>query len=394
MRIKLIILILLTLFFENTFSQKIDDLKTQKNKLEEKILLLNDLINKNEKQKLSSANSLNLISKKIELKQKLIDQIDIEYKQLNIQINKNIFSIDSLNSDISNIKENYKYFLLKVKKVNNKYLLLIHLLSSESLTGFYRKIVYYNEYLKFRRNQAQELIQSKEKLYSETIKLNTNIVKLKEKEAERLKEINILQKEKSFYKKKAKQLTQKKRELTKELESNKLISQRLAKEIENLIEQERRRIAKEKNRKESDKTLILSKNFEDNFGNFKQPVTKGILINNFGEKEHPVLKNIKVKNNGVDFTLNSNADVYSIFKGEVRTIFKIPGSRIAIIIRHGKYLCVYSNLSSVNVTTGQLVNTNQKIGEIKSLNSKEELNLHFELWNDNKPENPEKLFSN
>jgi len=63
-----------------------------------------------------------------------------------------------------------------------------------------------------------------------------------------------------------------------------------------------------------------------------------------------------------------------------------------VIIRHGSYLTVYSNLTAVNVSLGQEVNSYQKIGQIDLTKGEETTNLHFELWNENKTEDPSKWF--
>jgi murein DD-endopeptidase MepM/ murein hydrolase activator NlpD len=60
---------------------------------------------------------------------------------------------------------------------------------------------------------------------------------------------------------------------------------------------------------------------------------------------------------------------------------------IAVIIRHGNYLSVYSNLSTVFVKVGDKVNLNQPIGKIETKGSTNSI-LHFEIWNEKSPENP------
>eukprot|EP00825_Cyclidium_porcatum_P027039 TRINITY_DN2905_c0_g1_i2.p1 TRINITY_DN2905_c0_g1~~TRINITY_DN2905_c0_g1_i2.p1 ORF type:complete len:157 (+),score=30.14 TRINITY_DN2905_c0_g1_i2:76-546(+) len=91
-------------------------------------------------------------------------------------------------------------------------------------------------------------------------------------------------------------------------------------------------------------------------------------------------------------TVSSNSQVFSIFKGEVRKVIKIMGSNLAVLVRHGNYLSVYSNLTVVNVSVGQELTSYQKIGEINLQKGEETAILHFELWNENKTEDPSKWF--
>ena len=53
-------------------------------------------------------------------------------------------------------------------------------------------------------------------------------------------------------------------------------------------------------------------------------------------------------------------------EGEVAKIFPISGANMTIIIRHGKYLSVYSNIVNVKVKMGDKVDTKQEIGDVYS----------------------------
>ena len=199
-------------------------------------------------------------------------------------------------------------------------------------------------------------------------------------------------KEEKVYLQKVNILNSKKKELLAELEEQKKVTRKINEEIKRIIEEEaKKESGRLKNTNDNAKTL-LSNNFKDNIGKFKLPVNNGIITGNYGESFHPILKEVKIKNNGVDITLSQKSDVYTIFKGEVRKIFRIPGSNLAIIIRHGKYLSVYSNLSVINVNVGQELNSYQKIGEINLQKGEETAILHFELWNETKTEDPAKWF--
>ena len=178
------------------------------------------------------------------------------------------------------------------------------------------------------------------------------------------------------------------------MRKQKKITKKLNDEIRKLIEEEARKELE--NRKKSKGTSIdyvsLSSNFKENFGRFNLPVINGLITGNYGESFHPILKEVKIKNNGVDITIPTNSEVFAIFKGEVRKVIKIMGSNLAVLVRHGNYLSVYSNLTVVKVSVGQEINSYQKIGEINLQKGEETAILHFELWNENKTEDPLKWF--
>ena len=106
----------------------------------------------------------------------------------------------------------------------------------------------------------------------------------------------------------------------------------------------------------------LSADFAGNQGKLPWPVEKGEIVETFGDHPHPILQNVTTRNNGVDIKTSANASVRAVFKGTVVSIISNPGYHKAVLIRHGEYFSVYSNLSSVNVSAGQEVTTKQVIG--------------------------------
>ena len=79
-----------------------------------------------------------------------------------------------------------------------------------------------------------------------------------------------------------------------------------------------------------------------------------------------------------------------MFDGVVTKVFVMPGYNSSVIVRHGNYLTIYSNLSEVYVKPGQKVSIRQSIGKIYS--DPEEGNrtvLHFQLWKETTKLNPE-----
>ena len=126
--------------------------------------------------------------------------------------------------------------------------------------------------------------------------------------------------------------------------------------------------------------LLLSENFESNQGGLPWPLERGIISSTFGEHEHPVLKGVKIKNNGIDILTEENAKVRAIFAGTVTRVMSIPNYNYVIMIRHGEYLSVYSNLDEVYVNKGDMVDTKQEIGKLHTNAKDLKTELHFELW--------------
>ena len=108
--------------------------------------------------------------------------------------------------------------------------------------------------------------------------------------------------------------------------------------------------------------IKLSNSFEANKGKLPWPVDRGIISGTFGEHAHPVLKGIKIKNNGIDIKTYEHAKVRAVYEGEVIFVRFIPGSNFTVMVRHGDYFTVYSNMESASISVGEKVNTKQVIG--------------------------------
>jgi murein DD-endopeptidase MepM/ murein hydrolase activator NlpD len=102
------------------------------------------------------------------------------------------------------------------------------------------------------------------------------------------------------------------------------------------------------------------------------------------------MKNIIIRNNGIDITTSPGEQARSIFNGIVSRVFAVPGGNMAVIIRHGQFITVYSNLKEVLVKQGDQVVTSQNIGIIYSdPNEEDKTVLKFQIWKENVKLNPE-----
>ena len=115
---------------------------------------------------------------------------------------------------------------------------------------------------------------------------------------------------------------------------------------------------------ETKESAALSKSFEGNKGKLPWPVDKGSITESFGRNAHPTLENVFTNNNGVDISASKGASVRAVFEGEVTSVLNIPGAGKVVIIKHGNYRTVYSNLQDTYVKIGSKVTTKQAIGTL------------------------------
>ena len=139
---------------------------------------------------------------------------------------------------------------------------------------------------------------------------------------------------------------------------------------------------------ESESTL--TKNFTNSKGKLPSPLTgKYTIISSFGEHQHQELSYVRTNNNGIDIQTTAGSEACAIFKGIVTRVFVMPGYNNNVIIRHGDYLTVYSNLSNVYVKAGDVVTARQTIGKIFTDTEKgNETILHFQIWKERTKLNP------
>ena len=134
----------------------------------------------------------------------------------------------------------------------------------------------------------------------------------------------------------------------------------------------------------------LASSFAQNKGRLPAPIRGSYsILRTFGVHQHSEHNRVQVNSSGVDFGVNGDSRAYAVFSGVVSRVFVIPGYGTAVILRHGNYLTVYANLSSVAVSTGSRVSTGQSIGSAgASPDGSSGRLLHFQLWHERTKLNP------
>ena len=135
----------------------------------------------------------------------------------------------------------------------------------------------------------------------------------------------------------------------------------------------------------------LTGTFENNKGKLSFPVSGDYkIVRGFGIQRHPDLKYVKTNNGGIDIEVPEGGMARAIFAGKVSAIFRQPGFNNIVMVRHGSYITIYANLSSINVKKGDEVKINQTIGQIYSdPDDNHRSILHFEIRKEREKLNPE-----
>jgi septal ring factor EnvC (AmiA/AmiB activator) len=223
-----------------------------------------------------------------------------------------------------------------------------------------------------------------------------NLKKLKSTREQLLVDTQIerqnLAQEKNQQNQEIQKLKTRQQDLKQKLQQQRQIERQLEREIQQIIEEEAR-----KNRKAGEpeyaltpEQMLVGENFEQNKQRLPWPVERGVITERFGIHRHPVLEKVQVRNNGINISTEPGSKVRAVFNGEVSRVFGISGGNSAVIIRHGKFLTVYSNLREVTVKKGDKVTLRQNIGTVYTdFEDGNKSILKFQIWRENQKLNPE-----
>ena len=109
---------------------------------------------------------------------------------------------------------------------------------------------------------------------------------------------------------------------------------------------------------------MMSGGFEANRGRLPMPVSGGYrIVSHYGQNTIEGLRGVTLDNKGINILGRPGAVARSVYDGEVSAVFGWEGSMF-VMVRHGAYISVYCNLSSVSVSKGQKVSTRQALGNV------------------------------
>jgi septal ring factor EnvC (AmiA/AmiB activator) len=423
-----LLLILLFLFSAQiTFSQSLKELQEQKRIADREINRINEQLSATMLEKNSTLKQAALINSKIQKRKKVIDNIDKQVVIVTKTIQVKTDTVYRLRKDIDTLKVSYASTLKHAYKMRNSNSVVALVFASSDLHQAIRRMKYLRSYSNYRIQQAKSIEQKQQILNVEIVDLNSKKRSLEVLLAEKNKEIRKLDQDEKAYEKMAAQLKSKEKDLNKEIQIRKSLSDRLSREISRLIAEEARKAAEaarkaaarkaaaeaarlskrsgkekeisisSKSSESSDaKTLpftpedrMIAGRFESNRGRLPWPVRQGEVVEGFGMHQHPFLKGVRTENKGVDISSNAGTDVYAVYDGEVSKIFTLPGANWSVLVRHGYYITVYSNLSHVNVKEGQSIKAKQVLGILANSDmGGEKPTLKFQVWKEMTPQNP------
>lgn len=383
------LLLLFLLFFMTTtaYCQTVESLEKKIQSIQKDIKLAEKLLKETAKDKETSINQVSLLQTQIKQRESLIKTYQSQINAINKDIQNNKNQIATLEKNLKLYRKEYSNLLVinyrNKGKVNN----LLFIFSSEDFNQAMRRMRYIQELNGLVKEKIEEIDSTQIKIQLQLEK-NENNKKEKEKIlAKEKQEKAVLMKERDKLNNDIASLKKKEKQIQKDITSKEKQAKELKKQIEKIIAEE---IRKAKEREEAAKKnntesidYNLSANFAQNKGKLPYPVEQGIITGKYGLSQHPTQKKVTVNNNGIDISTTKGSKARCVFDGEVCGVMNQGGNSV-ILVRHGLYFTLYSNLEKVYVKMKDKVVTGQEIGKIHTNVSDGKTILHFEIWQENR----------
>jgi murein hydrolase activator len=392
-------------FTQQAFAQSSAELKRRKESLTREIESLNRSLRKTSSSKSLSLKQIKALNTQIRLREEKINTINSEVRLLDNEISDNSNAVRSLQSQLVKLKKEYAAMVLFAFRNQSAYSKLMFIFAASDFNQAYKRLKYLQQFSTYRKKQAKYIQGTQKDLNIKIIELDHNKKEKTSLLGDQEKEKVTLGKEKNNKSKVLSGLSRQEKQLKQELTQKQKESVRLNRALTNAINreiEEARKRAEEEARAAAAKAKAenkeaptakpiskgssilaatpeaakLSSDFLGNRGRLPWPVTSGIITEGFGI--HKYGTNVTTENNGVDIKTAEGASVRAVFSGEVAAVQNFAGS-YAVLIRHGEYFTVYSNLRTVSVSRGDKVAVKQTIGTVITDPNDGTTEVHFEV---------------
>lgn len=419
------------------------ELENRKKRINEEINQINAMLKETKANKKSLLGTLMNINVKLEKRQELITTINAEIRLINREIARNEEETDKLKNNLNRLKKEYARMIQLAQRNQDAYSTLMFIFAANDFNQAYSRLKYMQQYSGFRKKQAQDILETQQELEVRLNMLRTQRDEKKQLLGVEQMEKRNLDKERTEQEVIISELKKKESDLKSKLEKKKrdavelqlAIKRLIAEEIKRKADEAARELAAAREKRERDEAaladskkkgnknkpvppdkenernntvkntpdsrpalseaaLALSSDFSNNRGRLPWPVEKGVICETYGEHEHPAIKGFMMFNSGIEICTSRGTQARAVFEGEVTGIAISPAGGKLVIIRHGEYLSVYSNIGEVAVKTGQKVSVKQVIGTVMYDEDEDKSSMNLQIWKGQKTMDPSAWLSN
>ena len=380
---------------------------------------------KNDKQ--ATLGQLRALQNKLGERQKLIGNINDELEDIDKDIKVSSREVQTLKQKLDQLMVRYAQSIRYAYTTRSSYDMVAFLFSSRDFNDAMRRMKYLKKFRDFRKEQVDQIHVTQGQLKVKIGTLNQEKSQKDQLLNTQVQQKQVLVKETNQTNQVIQDLKGREKDLMKDIEKNRVVSARINKAIQSMIEKEMAKAAKaaeeearrtaaanpSKNPATGTKTpakgngndvavnsipkagthrtdapvsllltptdVALASSFEGNKGKMYWPVEKGYITSHFGNHPHPLAPQVMIDNSGIDIQTSENATVWSVFEGTVSKVFSTVGSQQIVMIQHGNYFTVYNGLGSVGVKIGQHVSPREAIGKVAD-NDENLPVVNFQIW--------------
>jgi septal ring factor EnvC (AmiA/AmiB activator) len=375
-------------------AQSAADLKAKREQLLAEIKENTGRLTNTRRNKAATIEQLAIIQEQIGKRQMLITTLQQEISFTDASIARSTDVAAALEGDIERLHLEYSQLLRAAYRARLQNSWLTFLLSSRSFNEAFRRWQYLRQYQRFRSRQARLIaatqisLQNRLKQLSKRRQEKEDLLRTEQNQQQAIsKEKNAqdlllgrLKKDESAILTKIAEQERAREELNEAIESS--IASEMAKVRR--IERANRSTTTSSTTASASPSITAGVAFSGLRGKLPWPVS-GTIVKKFGRQPHPTVKGVEISNNGIDIQVTGATDVKTVAEGVVVSTHFVPGYRNMVLVRHGDYYTVYSNLETVSVSSGTQLSAGQVIGQITTQAS----DLHFEVWRQKERLNPE-----
>ena len=367
-------------------ADSVKDLQKKQRQLQAEIEQTNKMLKQTKKDESATMNKLQLLNQNIKTQKKLIHTLDSEITALNREMKQLSDKRDSLQVILERYKADYAQMVRQSHYARMQQSPLLFLLASDSFQQLARRTRYLQEFAHFRQEQVRRIENTQAEIDTQNELLETNKADKQAALSTRKREQANLQRDERKQQNMLSQLKSKEKDLNKQIKQKQKKVNELNRKIDEMVRKQTEKASKTTLTKEQQ---LIAGGFEANKGRLPWPVEKGMISGHFGKQQHPVYSQVTMDNKGIYIQTTAGTKARAVYKGEVTSCFMVGGT-YAVIVQHGNYRTVYSNLSKLSVKQGDKVDTKQAIGTIfTDPEQDQKTELYFQIYKDKNIQNPE-----
>jgi len=372
-------------------AQSRQELELRRKALEQKIRHTHKILQETRANKDATLQQVLTLQRQIRQREALIAILHQELELLEWRMSRTVEVVNSLQSDLRLLKEEYARMLQLAWRQKLQHTPLLFLFSANNFNQLFLRWQYLRQYEVYRQRQAQ-LIESTR----QTLAHKLQILETRRKEKQQLlrqaeRQAQLLAYEVREHKALLANLQNDEVRLRQQLERQQRDREKLNRAIEALIREEMTRREAQLRRAAPSKAPSSKKAHSRSFAQLKKRLpwpAEGTVVRPFGKQPHPSLAHVIIENNGIDIRTQKGSQVRAVYSGKVVATSFVPGSGYLVLIAHGEWFTVYSNLDEVIVEKDQSVQTGDILGRVAINPTDDTSVLHFELWHGKQKQDP------